>query len=225
MAGKPLDDAPVGVVIWGASGHSLVVREALEQAGLRVEAVFDNNQVHPPFTDVPLFVAEDGLHRWLAGVDDPGDFRFVIAVGGAKGRDRVRIHRRLEVLGLKAHTTIHPTAFVATGVACGAGAQVLAMAAVCAGAEVGSQSIVNTAATVDHECVLGIGVHLSPGAHLAGLVKVGDYVTIGTGAAILPRVQIGVGATVGAGAVVLEDVQPGATVVGNPARPIDRTDK
>jgi UDP-2-acetamido-3-amino-2,3-dideoxy-glucuronate N-acetyltransferase len=45
-------------------------------------------------------------------------------------------------------------------------------------------------------------------------------VTIGSGATILGGVRIGTGATVGAGAVVTKDVEPGATVVGNPARPL-----
>jgi acetyltransferase-like isoleucine patch superfamily enzyme len=44
--------------------------------------------------------------------------------------------------------------------------------------------------------------------------------SIGSGAVILGGITIGAGATVGAGAVVTVDVAPGATVIGNPARPI-----
>jgi len=44
--------------------------------------------------------------------------------------------------------------------------------------------------------------------------------SIGSGATILGGVHIGREATVGAGAVVTRDVAPGATVVGNPARPL-----
>jgi UDP-2-acetamido-3-amino-2,3-dideoxy-glucuronate N-acetyltransferase len=44
--------------------------------------------------------------------------------------------------------------------------------------------------------------------------------SIGSGATILGGVRIGRGALVGAGAVVTRDVDPGATVVGNPARPL-----
>ena len=44
--------------------------------------------------------------------------------------------------------------------------------------------------------------------------------SIGSGATILGGVRIGREATVGAGAVVTKDVAPGATVVGNPARPL-----
>jgi acetyltransferase-like isoleucine patch superfamily enzyme len=44
--------------------------------------------------------------------------------------------------------------------------------------------------------------------------------SIGSGATILGGVRIGRRALVGAGAVVTRDVAPGATVVGNPARPL-----
>ena len=46
--------------------------------------------------------------------------------------------------------------------------------------------------------------------------------SIGAGAVILPGLTVGAGAMVGAGAVVTMDVPAGATVVGNPARAIER---
>jgi acetyltransferase-like isoleucine patch superfamily enzyme len=52
------------------------------------------------------------------------------------------------------------------------------------------------------------------------LVKAGA--SIGAGAVVLPGLTIGEGATVGAGAVVTHDVPPGATVVGNPARIVEK---
>jgi serine O-acetyltransferase len=47
-------------------------------------------------------------------------------------------------------------------------------------------------------------------------------VTIGTGAKVIGNVTVGGGATVGANAVVVDDTPPGVTVVGAPARPVDR---
>ena len=52
-------------------------------------------------------------------------------------------------------------------------------------------------------------------------VVVDDEAWIGIGAIILKGVRIGKGARVGAGAVVARDVPPDATVVGNPARPLE----
>jgi UDP-2-acetamido-3-amino-2,3-dideoxy-glucuronate N-acetyltransferase len=45
--------------------------------------------------------------------------------------------------------------------------------------------------------------------------------SIGSGAVILGGVRVGAGAMVGAGALVAKDVPRGATVAGNPARPLD----
>ena len=50
-------------------------------------------------------------------------------------------------------------------------------------------------------------------------IVLGADVWIGGGAIVLPGVTVGEGAIVGAGAVVTRDVAPGATVMGNPARP------
>lgn len=49
-----------------------------------------------------------------------------------------------------------------------------------------------------------------------------DGCSIGAGAVLLPGVRIGRGAMVGAGAVVTCDVPAGATVVGNPARVLEK---
>ncbi len=51
----------------------------------------------------------------------------------------------------------------------------------------------------------------------------GDDVFIGSGAKVIGGVNVGSGARVGANAVVLHDVAPGQTVVGIPAKPLQRT--
>ncbi len=51
-------------------------------------------------------------------------------------------------------------------------------------------------------------------------ISVGSNVWIGGGAILLPGVSIGNDAIVGAGSVVTRDVAAGATVAGNPARPL-----
>jgi UDP-2-acetamido-3-amino-2,3-dideoxy-glucuronate N-acetyltransferase len=48
--------------------------------------------------------------------------------------------------------------------------------------------------------------------------------SIGGGAVILPGIRIGAGATVGAGAVVTKDVPLGVTVVGRPARILNKAE-
>lgn len=47
-------------------------------------------------------------------------------------------------------------------------------------------------------------------------------VTVGANATLLGDITVGENATVGAGSVVVEDVSAGTTVIGVPAKPIDR---
>jgi sugar O-acyltransferase (sialic acid O-acetyltransferase NeuD family) len=206
----------VDVLVWGGTGHATVVQGLLAARDHAAVAVCDRDPSVPGLADLPLISSEESLAAWLASRSGP--LAFVVAVGGERGRDRVMIDAYLRALGLQALTLCHQRAWVAPEAAIGEGSQVLAMAAVGVGARVGRQCIVNTSASVDHHCRLGDGVHVMPGATLAGEVDVGGFATIGSGATILPRVRVGEGAVVGAGAVVLHDVPPLGVVVGSPAR-------
>jgi UDP-3-O-[3-hydroxymyristoyl] glucosamine N-acyltransferase len=66
----------------------------------------------------------------------------------------------------------------------GAGCQILAHATVCTQARLGRSVIVNSAASVDHECRIAAGAHIGPGARVAGAVHVGERAFIGTEAVI-----------------------------------------
>ena len=83
---------------------------------------------------------------------------------------------------------------------------------------IGEQCILNTNATVDHECKIGHGVHVMGGASIAGKVEIGDFSTVGTNATIL-HIIVGKNVMIGAGAVV-KDVEDNLVVAGVPAKPI-----
>lgn len=83
---------------------------------------------------------------------------------------------------------------------------------------IGMGVIINTAASIDHDCVLEDAVHISPGARLAGGVCVGERSWVGIGASVKQLVEIGSGVTVGAGAVVVSNMPDDCVAVGVPAR-------
>ncbi|MFN4090992.1 MAG: DapH/DapD/GlmU-related protein, partial [Alphaproteobacteria bacterium] len=73
---------------------------------------------------------------------------------------------------------------------------------------------------VEHDCRIGDYVTFAPGAKVNGNVEVGDHAYVGSGAVIRQGLTIGEGAVIGMGAIVTRDVPPGATVAGNPAKPL-----
>jgi sugar O-acyltransferase (sialic acid O-acetyltransferase NeuD family) len=205
-------------VLWGSTGQAKVLRECCRLLGYEIQAVFDNApDAKSPFSDVPLFVGEEGFRNWLACGNTSGT-ACLSAIGGARGRDRLRMQDRMVGAGLTPITVVHPSGYVAADCRLGSGCQVLAQATICTEAVLGRGCIINTKASVDHECTLGDGVHVAPGATLAGCVVVGDCTLIAVGAVILPRVRIGRDVIVGAGSVVTKDVPDGKIVFGNPAR-------
>lgn len=85
----------------------------------------------------------------------------------------------------------------------------------------------NIYAYVAHDCVIGDFVTFAPGVRCNGRVHIDDYAYIGTNAIIREGtsekpLRIGKGAVVGMGAVVTRDVPAGATVIGNPARVMEK---
>jgi sugar O-acyltransferase (sialic acid O-acetyltransferase NeuD family) len=85
-------------------------------------------------------------------------------------------------------------------------------------ARLGMGVLVNTAATVDHDCIIEDGVHLAPGVHLAGDVRIGEGTFIGIGTVARQGVRVGRGCVVGAGSVIVRDLPDGSTAYGVPAR-------
>ena len=207
------------LLFWGATGQAKVLHEAIYGTDMRLVALIDNRSIPSPISDVPLLNGEAGLDAWLVQRGGSNNLYCAVAVGGARGRDRIMLMDLLKARGLALLTLVHRTAFVAHSAMIGEGCQILAQSAVCTHTKLGRGVIINTAASVDHDSEIGDGVHLGPGARLAGEVTIGARVFIGTGAVILPRIIIGEDAVVGAGAVVTKDVAPGMTVTGNPSRP------
>lgn len=206
------------LVIWGASGHARVLQEFMGALGYRLIAIFDNDpEAGSPFAEVPLHRGERGFLDWRQRCSLTG-IHGLAAIGGHRGADRRQIQQLFQAQGIHVPSVIHPRAFVAASARLGAGTQVLAQSAVCADVETGAACIINTRASVDHECQLADGVHIAPGAVLAGCVRVDENALVGVGAIVLPRIRIGARAIIGAGAVVTRDVDDGCIVYGNPAR-------
>ena len=85
-------------------------------------------------------------------------------------------------------------------------------------ATVGRGVLLNTKASIDHDCLIGDFVNIAPAATLGGEVRVGAETFIGPGATVAAGISIGARALIGAGAVVVREVPEDVTAWGVPAR-------
>lgn len=114
--------------------------------------------------------------------------------------------RQLQRAGGCFNPLIHPSEVVSRYAEIGVGTVVIANAVINAFAILGEGCIGNTAACLEHDCVLADGVHISPGAKLVGAIMSGQQNWVGIGVQVKPRVSIGHNAVVGAGATVINNV-------------------
>lgn len=109
----------------------------------------------------------------------------------------------------------------------GEGAILCPFSTITANARIGRFFHANLYAYVAHDCVIGDFVTFAPNVHCNGNVHIEDDAYIGTGAIIRQGTEsqpllIGKAAIIGMGAVVTKPVSSGVTVVGNPARPLEK---
>ncbi len=207
-------------ILYGGTGQAKVVREILRARGVQVVLIVDDTPgLQSPFADVPIVRGMAGLREWL-NVESRGTIGFCITIGPPHGLVRLRIAHELCALGLTELSAIHPSAIIDPTATIASGFQAMAGAVIQPFARIGRQCIINTKASIDHDCEVEDGVDVSPGATICGEVHIESGAWIASGATVLPRVVIGAGAVVGAASLVRSDVSPGTTVVGVPAAPI-----
>ncbi len=202
------------ILIWGASGHASVVADIL-RAEERYEIAGLIDDLNPSPREVAFGQVLGGrgeLPKLLAA----GVKHIIIGIGENAVRARLAAHA--ESVGFQLAQAVHPRATLAAGLALGKGTVVMAGAVINPGARVGCNVIINTCASVDHDCVIGDGAHICPGTHVAGNVTIGDGTFVGIGSAVRDRVRIGRRCLIGAGSVVVRDVPDDVVAFGNPAR-------
>ncbi len=119
--------------------------------------------------------------------------------------------------GFSFETIISPAATVSRFAKLGHGVVVAAGAVIQPLVEIADYCIVNTNASVDHDCRVGAFTHIAPGTAISGNVTIGASCLLGTGSRVIQGVKITDGCIVGAGAVVVSDCNESGTYAGVPA--------
>lgn len=198
------------MLLYGASGHGKVIRDIIESRGMSVSHCFDDNNLLTEF---------DGIKVGLYSNEIFSAEELIISIGNNAIRKKIS-QKVNHSFGRINHVSsvISPRSFFSEGTVLMQGVVIQSSVMI------GKHSIVNTSATIDHDCFIEDFVHISPNATLCGNVFIGEGSHIGAGAVIIQGIKIGKWATIGAGSIVTKDVSDYAVVVGNPARVLKYND-
>lgn len=208
------------IYILGAGGHGRVVLDALIAEGISVTGFLDASPQLSRTLTCPVL----GGDEYLDHVEITNTF-LVNGLGANPQTFRRRhIFEKMQARGFRFKSLQHPSAIVSKAVNIGQGCQIMAGAVMQPGVTLQENVVINTRASIDHDCIIDSHAFIAPGAILCGQVEVAISAFIGAGAVILPNIKIGKNSIIGAGAVVKQSIPDGWIVSGNPAIKIGTND-
>ena len=204
------------VIIIGAGGHAKVLVDLVLASGSEIIGLTDVDASRHGTELLGCLVL--GTDDIIAD-HDIDKIELVVGVGStAPSNLRRNVYERYAMQGYTFQRCIHPSAIIGGEVEIKDGAQIMAGTVIQPGTQIGKNTIVNTRASIDHDCKIGDQVHVAPGVTLGGTVTIGDGAHIGTGSCIIENINIGKDAMIAAGACVVKDVLDGLRMAGVPAQ-------
>ena len=192
------------LAIIGAGGHGKVVGEIALLNGYKIIDFFDDSAKESKKFPFNVIDTPDYLKENQNEYDD-----FFVAIGDNK-------LRRDKILWLKKYkmniiNLIHPKSIISKFCTLELGICAMAHSTVNPGTAIREGVIINTSASIDHDCIIDDYSHISPNCSLSGNVKIGKFTHLGTGTSVHPGINIGENVKTGIGARIFKDILNGTT--------------
>ncbi|MCE5324500.1 acetyltransferase [bacterium] len=211
------------IVIWGASGHAMVIADIVRLCGCYELVGFLDDYNPARAGEIMCGAHVLGGREQLEGLHAQSVKFIAFGFGNCSAKAGAADIAREK--GFELATLIHPSAIIAQETHIGAGAVICAGAVIGPSCNIGESVIINTSASVDHECTVGDCTHICPGVHIAGRVSVGNSSWIGIGTSVADGVTIGERTLIGAGSVVVKNIGSGVVAYGVPARAVRKCEE
>jgi sugar O-acyltransferase (sialic acid O-acetyltransferase NeuD family) len=201
------------LVIFGSGGHAVSVANVAISAGYKIKCFIDKEK--------------DGLDllglkikKHLFNLDNIGDLSFSIAIGNNAIRERVYRELISARPALYFPALIHASAIISIFTEIGDGTVIMPKAVIGPNSRVGKFCLINTLASIDHDCVMNDYSSLAPAAVTGGSVTIGLRSAVSIGATVKNGVTIGDDSVIGANSYLNKDLPSNIIAYGTPAKQV-----
>ncbi|MDQ0428388.1 sugar O-acyltransferase (sialic acid O-acetyltransferase NeuD family) [Planomicrobium stackebrandtii] len=199
------------LLIIGASGHGKVVADiALKMNEWQRIAFLDDDEILKKSLSLDVIGNTKNLKEYV------DEWDIFVAIGSNSTREKIQ--ETLDKLIATIPVLIHPRAVIGEEVEIAEGTVVMGGVVINSSTKIGRGCIINTGSTIDHDNFIEDFVHISPGVHLAGTVKVGSRCWLGIGSIVSNNISLHRDSKIGAGAVMVKDTIEAGLYIGLPAR-------
>ena len=195
--------------IFGTGGHAVAVMDAAQSCGFEIQGFIDP-QGPASICGMPV----------ISDLRDTEGSHLALGIGSNFLREKVFREARELLPNSEFPLIIHSASFVSPLAVVEEAAVVLAMASVGPKSRVGRGSLLNTAASLDHDSHMDSWSSLGPGARTGGNVSIGKRSVIGLQAGISNQVTIGPDSILGAYSFANKDLEKNLVAYGIPAQVI-----
>lgn len=205
------------IVIFGSSGYTKVIIDIIEKVNnYRIVGLIDPYEGKGTnLFGYTIIGSEENIE------DLRKEYNFdcgIIAIGDNWRRKEVFERVRKRSSSFTFIKAIHPSVQIGKDVTIGEGTVLMAGVIANSATEIGRFCIINTNASLDHDCIMEDFSSLAPNATLGGNIKIGQYSSISLGANIIHEINIGAHSIIGAGTLVNKDIPDLVVAYGVPAK-------
>ena len=201
------------LVIVGAGGHAVSVANVAQSTVYSVKYFVDKTRNGESLLGV-------GIIGDIAELSDLSEFDFAIAVGDNALRERIYKQLSSQHTGLRFPPLVHSSATISFFTNVGDGTVVMPNAVVGPNSNLGKFCILNTQASIDHDCSMADFSSLAPGAIVGGTVHIGSRSAVSIGAVVKHGLTIGDDCVIGANSYLNKDLPANQVAYGTPAKRI-----
>ncbi len=206
-----IDQDNFSLVIIGAGGHAVSVANVALSMGYKIKYFIDKNKVNKELLGIEII--DD-----LSELEQDNLTNLAIAVGDNYAREKIYNNITNRYKNINFPVLIHQSACISFFTKIGVGTVVMPNAVVGPNSNIGKLCIINTQASIDHDCTLLDFSSMAPASVTGGAVEIGARTSVSINATIKNGLKIGNDCVVGANSYLNKNISSNQVVYGSPAK-------